>query len=414
MTESEKRAVPPESSQDVHCEAKGDKTTGEPDGRAGQGVGSRRGQPARSGLLIWLALVIALAAIGLAAYPFWSHWLNLRPIEQAGPSASEFDRLAVRVDEIRQDFRAETEALRNELQQLASDFEREAQGPDEDALAGRIEQLSVRIERLEGERTTDMAGLRKRLEVLESGVGRRLEQFELRLSSVGGNLDQTEDDLATRLLLVEVDSLFAIASNSVTLSGDTGVALQAWERAMARLTTVDGAEFQRLKETARREFRQLREYQPPDVASRVERLFDMADAVAEWPARTIPPAAAPVESGTGEGWRSRLGEVVGSLVRVESADSEFLGPDEVSLAREWMSSALRTAALATARARPDLARRLSAEVVDAAPRVFDTEAAGVSEALTWLEETAASSPRVELPGLGDSRAEISRLLEGMR
>ena len=129
---------------------------------------------------------------------------------------------------------------------------------------------------------------------------------------------------------------------------------------------------------------------------------------------TIQPGQQPTEPASDEGWRARLGRVVGSLVRVESVDREFLGPDEVDLARERVRSTLQTAALAMARSRPDLARGLIGEATEAVQRVFDTDATNVSEALSRLEDIASSTDRVEPPELADSRAEISRLLGGMR
>jgi len=427
---SDERDAVPESGPDESAGDDVDSASGEPAGGSGQDAGGRRSRPARSGFLVWLAMLTALASLGLASYPFWSQWLNPRSAERAGPSASEFEQIAGRVDTMRQDTDAEIEDLRDRLDRLASaeirdlservdrlasDVQSEPPGPDAGMLAERIDQLSARIERLQGERNTGMGGLRTRLEELEGKVGRRLEQFELKLSNVGSDLDRADHDLATRLLLIEVDSLFAIARNHVVLGENPGVARQAWARAMERLTALDGTEFQELKETARREFGQLQNYQPPDAAGKVERLFAMADAVAAWPARTLQPGEAPAEDpGAGKGWRSRLGQVVGSLVRVESVDRDFLGPDEVDLARERVSSTLQTAGLAMVRARPDLARRLLGEAADAAQRVFDTEAANVSDALSWLEKTAASSSQAEPPELGDSRAEISRLLGEMR
>lgn len=404
-----------EDKRDAVAESGPDESVGDKGESASRhDAGGRQARPARSGFLVWLAMLTALASLGLASYPFWSQWLNPRSVERPGPSASEFEQIAGRVESMRHDTEAGIEDLRGRLDRLASDFQSEPQGPDAGVLAERIDQLSARIERLQAERNTGMGGLRTRLEELEGEVGQRLERFELKLSNVGSDLDRADHDLATRLLLIEVDSLFAIAQNNVALGANPGVARQSWARAMERLTALDGTEFQGLKDTARREFGQLQDYQPPDVAGKVERLFSMADAVAEWPVKTLQPGQAPAEPGAGVGWRSRLGEVVGSLVRVESVDREFLGPDEVDLARERVSSMLQTAGLSMVRARPDLARRLIGEAADAAHRVFDTEATSVSDALSWLEETAASSSRAQPPELGDSRAEIAGLLGEMR
>ncbi len=407
----EKHEATPQSRDDVQSGSAVNVDSPGPGNRAGKDAGDRRG---RTGFLVWLSLLLALAALGLASYPFWSQWLDSDIPETSGPSTSEFEMLAGRVDTLRQDSRAGIEALRAELDALSSELEREAQGPDAGVLTERIDQLSARIERLQGERNTDLGGLRSRLGELESEVGRRLEQFELRLANVGSNLDRADRDLATRLLLMEVDSLFAIARNNLVLGDNAEVALQAWERAMARLTTLEGAEFQALKESARREFNQLQDYRPRDIGMQIERLFGMADAVADWPVKTVQPGQPAARSDSGEGWRSRLGQVVGNLVRVESVDREFLGPGEIDLARERVRSLLQTAALALVRSRPDLARDVLDETTEAVRLVFDTDAANVAEALGHLEEIGAAARRVQTPELSDSRAEISRLLGEIR
>lgn len=376
-------------------------------------AGAKR-RPRGSGPMAGLAMLVALASLGLASYPFWSQWLNPDSAEPTAPTASEFDRLAGRVDSIRQETTAAIERLRDDLDRLSSEVRSEDPGPDVGALSERLDQLSTRIERLQGERNTDLSGMRGRLEEIESEVGRRLEQFELKLSNVGSNLDRADQDLATRLLLMEVDSLFAIAQNNLVVSESTGVALQAWERAMARLTALDGAKFEDLKETARREFTRLQEYRSPDVGRQIERLFTLADQVTEWPVKTAQPGTPAADTGSDEGWRARLGQVVGSLVRVESVDREFLGPDEIDRARAQVRSLLQTAALAMVRSRPDLARDLIGEAGDAVQRVFDTESENVSAALDRLDEIAAEAAGTAPPELTESRTEISRLLGEIR
>lgn len=381
---------------------------------SGPDADGQRTRPARSGPLVWLAMLIALMALGLASYPVWADWLTLPTAKQSGPSASEFEQLADRVATIRQESTAQIEGLRAELNKVSSDVQADSQGPDVSVLAEEIDQLSVRVERLLDESNTAVRGLRTRLEKLEAEVGRRLEQLDLRLSNVGSDLGQADHDISTRLLLMEIDSLFAIAQNHLVLSGDGRVALQSWERAMERLTTLDGADFQQLKEAARREFMQLQEYRPPDLGAQIERLFTMADSVAGWPVNTIQPAQPSSGPGSDDSWRARLSRVAGRLVRVESVDRAFLAPDEIDVARARVRSALHTAALAMARSRPELARSLIGEAAEAAQPVFDSDDPNVSEALGWLADFAAGTDRVEPPEVLESRAEISRLLGVMQ
>lgn len=379
-----------------------------------ENAADEKSRPGGAGFLVWLALVLALASIGLASYPFWAQWLNLQPASQAGPSSAEFERLADRVDRVRQERTAAADALRTELDRLSAELDAESSDASSQELAERIDQLSLRLERLQGERNTSLGGIRSRLEDLESEVGRRLEQFELKLANVGGNLDRADHGLRTRLLLMELDSLFAIAQNQLTINGNADAAIRAWERALERITALDGAEFRSLEETAQREFRRLREYSPPNIQTEVEKLFAMADEIPQWPVKTIQPGQPMTQAGEDQTWRDRMGRVFGDLVRVESVDRDFIGPDEVDLAREQVRMTLQTAALAMVGSRHELAARLIAEAEDAVRNVFDTEAGNVTGALDELEEMASGGAQPEPPSLTESRAEIARLLGGKR
>src|SRR6056297_4132776 len=168
-----------------------------PEPQPGAEPGSRRDRvgTARTSPLVWLALLVASAALALASYPFWTDWLaEPDAVQESGPSASDFQRLVERVDTLGRDSSAKLEKLGAELDRLSSDLAPDAQGPDVGALVERVDQLSSRLDRLQGERNTALSGLRARVEEAESEVGSRLEQFERRLESVGSDLDQADRD----------------------------------------------------------------------------------------------------------------------------------------------------------------------------------------------------------------------------
>lgn len=368
--------------------------------------------PKRSGASAWIALLVALVAIALAAYPYWTQWTKSDAEPGTDPLAAELEALAGRVEQVERRADSDLESLRSELEELAAP--REDSGPSTAALAERIDELGVRLERIQGEQNTGLGGMRSRVEDLESEVGRRLEQFELRLSSVGSNLDEADHDLATRLLLIEVDSLFAIAQDQLALQGDSETARRAWQRGMARLSALEGGEFRALKQEAAREFEQLNEFRTPDTAARVGQLFAMAEAVGEWPAQSPQSESKEAPESPEGGWRSRISSVFGNLVKFESVDQDYLGPAEIEIARERIGATLQTAALAFARSRHDLARRLIDEAIAGTRRVFDTGAAPVSDALERLERLATAGGDPRPPVLEASRAEISRLLGELR
>lgn len=376
--------------------------------------GKRKGQGKGSGSVAWIALLLALVSMGLASFPFWSGWTDLGL--DSGPSVAEVEALAGRVQSIEQEADAAIEEVRAGLAQLAADLKNseEASRSGTAALAERVEQVSARIERLQGEHNTSLGGLRSRIEELETEIGRQFEKFELRLSDLGGDLDRADQELAARLLLIEVDSLFAVAQDQLAVLADADAARQAWARGMERLAALDGARFRDLKQQARSDFERLQAFDAPDIPRRVDRLYALAAEVEEWPAISGASEGPGVADADDEGWGARLGAVFGDLVKVESTDRQHLAPAAIDLARDQVATTLQTAALALVRSRRDLVARLAEEAIAQIERVFDPQSQAVSGALAWLEEMAAGDQFPEPPVLTASRAEISSLLEGMR
>ena len=371
----------------------------------------RRGRP---GAVAWLALVLAVGAIGLASQPYWYEWAGgereaAGVTEAATPSAEEFKALSDRVERIDRRIQETAAELGQALENLKGEVE--ATGPVAQALSDRVDEIDRRLERLQGQHNTRQAGLRSRIEDLEEQVGRRLEQFELRLDDVGTDLDQTEHDLATRLRLVEIDSLFAFAQDQLAVSGDVRAARTAWQRGLERLTALQEAEFRTLKETARREFDKLQAFRPPDLAARLDRIYAIAGEVEQWPARSGQGQRQTGPEDSSGGWRDRLGALLDDLVQVESIDDDFVTPLAVDRAREQVRITLEAAALSLVRTDNDTARRLIQRALASVKRTFDTDAAGVEEAVTWLADLAAPDGQPgRPPSLEDSRAEITRLL----
>ncbi|MEX0915919.1 MAG: uroporphyrinogen-III C-methyltransferase [Wenzhouxiangellaceae bacterium] len=373
----------------------------------GDGSADQSARGRRSGPLAWIALLLALAAISLASHSFWSNWMDSESGEESSASMAQLEALTDRMERERS---AAMQRVRGDLDRLADEFE--DAGPATAALSERIDRLGTRVERLQGEQNTELGGVRSRLDDLETEVGRRLELFEQRISNIDSGLDRADRELATRLLLIEVDSLFAIAQDQLAVSAEPAAARRAWARGMQRLERLEGGQFRDLKEQARHEFELVEAFRPPDSTANVERLYRLAAEVGQWPgtASRSEPADA---SGDGTGWRARIGRVFDNLVKVENVDRAYIGPAEFDFAREQIRTTLQTAALALVRSRPDLAQPLIAEAADRIRHVFDADAAEVAGALEWLEGVAGDE-RIEPPSLEASRAEIARLLGGMR
>jgi len=394
---------------------------------------------AGSGAIAWVALLLAAIAAGLATQPHWDQWFagaDKKTAEPVRPAMEQFrslaDRLADTAETAEQN--AQTlEQLHQDLAELETGLNTALNERPAKDFYERADQLSARLERLEGQFNTRLGGVRGRVEDLEEQVGRRLEQFELRLADFGAGLDRADRDLATRLRLVEVDSLFALAQDQLAVSGDVAVARRAWQRGLERLAVLEDAEFTELKKIARQEFGRLEGFRPPDTAADVARLYTIVDAIGQWPAAysqandssQADDSSRAVDSSQTQsrqdsetpsaGWRDRLGGVFDELVTIENVDRDHFSPAEVDLVRERLQSTLQAAAVALVRADQDTARRLIERVLERAERAFDSDAGPVEESLQWLSTLAArDDDDIRPPSLEDSRAEIARLLGSVR
>lgn len=381
---------------------------------------------AGSGAIAWVALLLAVIAAGLATQPHWDQLFagaDKKAAETARPAMEQFRSLADRLADTAETAEQNAQTL-EQLSQNLAELETELntalnERPAKDFYE-RADQLAARLERLEGQFTTRLGGVRVRVEDLEERVGRRLERFELRLADFGAGLDRADRDLATRMRLVEVDSLFALAQDQLAVSGNVAVARRAWQRGLERLAMLQDAEFTELKKIARQEFARLEGFRPPDTAADVERLYTIVDAIGEWPAAysqadDSSQTQSRQDSETpSPGWRDRLGGVFDELVTIENVDRDHFSPAEVDLLRARLQSTLQAAAVALVRADQDTARRLIERVLERAERGFDSGAGPVEESLQWLSTLAARDDDIRPPSLEDSRIEIARLLGSVR
>jgi len=433
MSENEVHEETHEKSHDTTAEPPAEEDAAEADedsGSAAEPAASETGETTArrrgSGAIAWLALLLAVTAAGLAARPYWSQWIPIgsqKTTDKALLTAAEFQTLTDRVENIGAKVERNSQAIDESLQGL-EDLEADLKAglrerPTQD-FSGRADRLATRLERLEGEYNTRFGGVRSRVEDLEERVGRRLEQFRLRLADAGAGAERTDQDLATRLRLVEVDSLFALAQDQLALSDNADAARKAWRRGLERLTALEGSRFDDLKRIARREFDKLEAFRPPDTAADIDRLYTIVDEVGDWPARAgksseSEQAQAQASETSSAGWRDRLGGVLAGLVTIESVDGEYVSPAEVDLERERVQTNLQAAALALVRARQDTAQRLIQRVLARAELHFDTNDEAVEESLQRLSDLVARDDRERrAPLLEESRAEIARLLGSAR
>lgn len=422
MSEHDKR----EESAGEDAAPETDARTSAPDAGESGGHASAATPPQRRGARgpAWLALLLALAALVLAARPFWPPSVPGAPQPDASEAAPDGRALAARLDELRQaldklreDMEAGDDSLRSAVSAVRQRIDERAAAAEQRAAAidKSIGSLRARLDRVESERNTIQGRMTGRLDELEQRTAERLERFEVRLSRIGDQREQAQEARALRLRLLEIDRLATIARHRLGL-GDVEAARRAWQWALDEIQRLEGTRYAALRDAARADFQRLRDYRPPARHDQVERLLTLAEGVTGWPS-AVAVAAADADGGDANGgdagaaggWRERVGDVFSRLVRVESVDPDRPGIADVARLRTEVRAQLVTAALALARWDQQLVELLVDESVRDIERAFDTGSANVAAALEALRgiETATAEP----PALSATRERLDELLE---
>ncbi len=371
--------------------------------------------PARRGgnALAWLALLLALAAGGLAG---WQWWLD----QQAADPSADSAALAARIDE-------QAGVIESRLQDL-------------DQLGDRVGELDSRLADLSsrlGEREFDPADLRSELERQSGSVvelrqqlestSDRLDQavanLESRIEQVGeSRSDGIDESLARARLhlgLSEVAGLLRLGQSRAELASDPAGAVAAYTQAQSRLNQLEDGRLQRLRQLIGQELQALRSVDSPDWAALSGRLSALENGAARWPLAhsgeqladqaTVGGAGHTDAGGDDEDWWSGLRRSMAGLVRVTPRESAPLSPAAVESVRERVRLHLAAAQAAVARRNGEEMNRQLESVEQLIRSHFDTSAETVAQALQTISSTA-STQASSLPDLGDALAEAERRL----
>jgi uroporphyrin-3 C-methyltransferase len=355
--------------------------------------------------LAWLALLLALAAGGLAGWQWWS-------TRQSNDSA----------------------ALTGQVNEQAAAIDSQSQSLDElgqriDRLEAGLDDLAVRLD----ERDFDPTELRNRLQEqadataqLRRQVESASDEFDRTVSELRSSIEEAGADRADRidetlagarfrLALVEVAGLLRLGQSRAELAADPAGAVAAYQQARSRLEGLADGRVERLRQLVARELESLRSVETTDWADLTGRLAALEGQSADWPlaGRDAQPAVPIDSSGSetdaGDGWWSDIRRGLGGLVRVTPRESAPLTPAAVESVRERLGLHLAAAQSAAARRNLDemkLQLEAAGELIEAR---FDTSAPPVSRALESIE-SAASVQAPSLPELGEALAEAENRL----
>jgi uroporphyrin-3 C-methyltransferase len=332
-------------------------------------------QPGRSPAA-WWALLLALIAIGVAA---WSVW-------QA------------------REMRVQTGQLREEIASRLSDGETIAT-----EARGMMRQQQEVIASLQG-----------KLGALESRVETTQGQAEA-LEALYQEFSRSREDG----VLAEVEQAVALASQQLQIAGNVEAALIGLQEAEARLAIHDRGQLATLRRALVRDIEELRLLPVLDVSGlslRLELMLERADTLPLGFESTLPVAAAvgaemgPADSGGFVGWMAgvwRFAQSVAAdawsevrtLIRVErldQADPVLLAPEQNTFLRENLKLRLLSARLALM-ARDG--RSYAADLAQArqwVERFYDLRDERVQAALGELKELEAVKVRYQPPDLSET------------
>jgi len=363
------------------------------------------------GAVAVLALLLAAAALVLAARPWWPWPDPMQPDESEQQRLARLDALETHLAEVEDQADRAASMARSALERVAARAEAvERAESGMDATRQRIDALRTRIERQDGDLNADLEALRTRIESVEASVSRRLEEFALEQARFSGDIADAEQDLAQRLLLIELERLFATAADLAETLNDRAAARAVWQRALDRMQALDGARFADLRRHAAEALEQL-DGGASDATAGVRRLGELAADAARWPIRGQPDAA-PATSATVGGSRwARLRGVFDNLVKVEPLAAERLSPAQVEMERARVAALLQTAALALARGDELAAARLAEQAMAVIEQVFEPGDADIVAALDALRRVAdQGADELQAPAISATRSEIRRLI----
>ncbi|MDH4149734.1 MAG: uroporphyrinogen-III C-methyltransferase [Betaproteobacteria bacterium] len=339
-------------------------TAAESDGPA---AAPRESKPGGSALAA-LALIVALAAAGAAAYQ-WYH-----------------DRGA-------------GEALRHELAKRLADMEAQ----NKDAVA-RASQASAALREAE-----------VKLGVLESKLAESQNQ-QIALEALHQELSRNRDEWA----FVDIEQSILLASQQLQIAANVRAALIGLENAEARLQRMDQPRYTALRRTLARDIERLKSLPLADVYATSVRLDDVIagidklplamDARARAEAVAAPPVAADMpdwERVLREAWRE-----LRQLVRVQTSnlpDAVLLPPDQVFFLRENLKLRLLGARISLlSRDAKSFQRDLNLALA-ALERHFDANDGGVTAVAASLRKLQSAQVQVDMPDLTETLETLRKL-----
>ena len=319
------------------------------------------------GVIVKLALVLALVAVGFSGY----QWVRDR---------------------------GDDDALRRELAGRLADMETR----NRDAVL-RAEQATAALKEAE-----------IKLGVLEAKFSESQSQ-QVALEALYQELSRSRDEWA----VAEIEQSVLLASQQLQIAGNVRAALIGLENAEARLQRMDQPRYGALRRTLGRDIERLKALPLIDVHGASARMDEVFVAVEKLPlamaARARPEASARPPAAELPAWERLLREAwqeVRQLVRVQRVDQQdaaLLAPDQAFFLRENLKLRLLGARVALlARDTKSYQADLRAALI-MLERYFDVRDSAVITAAATLRTLQGAPVRVDAPDLTDTLEALRKL-----
>ncbi len=356
------KAARPGEHRKVHAEPGTDKEVAgrSPSVDAGNGeAGYGRRSRGASGVVSVLALLVALAAAGFAAWQGYELQRKSRQLDSE--VASQLDKI--------ESIGSDSRRLSGEARDIAQDVE------------ARLGQLDARL----------------------AGIETQRRAMESLYEDLSGSRDEWT--------IAEVEQILLVASQQLQLAANVKAAVTALEAADARLARSDRPQFTQLRRVIEDDIERLKSSPFVDVTGiglKLERAIGSVDSLPL--AMETRPAAVNGETAdtSAGGWRALMAEVwndLSSLVRIErinAAEPPLLAPDQAYFLKENLKLRLLSARLALL-ARDQEAYKADLEAATAwLGRYFDVNVPAVASSISTLNELAESDVVIQLPDVSAS------------
>lgn len=315
-------------------------------------------QPQRTGAAVWIALLIAVAALAMAGWQWWENQ------QRAGKLQDELARRLSAGDSVSK----ESLVLSRQAQESLA------------ALQGKVAALDARMTESQGQQAT--------LEAMYQELSR------------GGD----------ERVLAEIEQAVNLASQQLLLAGNVTAALVALQSADARLAGAEQGPLVGLRAALGRDIERLKALPLVDVPGLALKIDSVVSAVDAMPlafeARPQQPAAvAAVES---VWWRKLVLDAwqeIRQLVRIERLDRPdpaLLSPQNSFILRENLRLRLVNARLALLQRDTKTYHEDIVQSRSWIERYFDVRAKPTQEALATLSQVVGAELTLEVPKLDDT------------